>query len=69
MSLLLVDDTPANFDILRKTLEHNGLNISFVTNGELALKLACENPPDLFFLDVIMPGIDGYKKCRRIKSL
>jgi DNA-binding response OmpR family regulator len=68
MSVLLVDDTPANIDILRKTLEHNGLNISFATNGELALKLACENPPDLILLDVMMPGIDGFETCRRMKS-
>ncbi len=68
MSVLLVDDTPANIDILRKTLENNGLNISFATNGELAFKLACENPPDLILLDVMMPGIDGFETCRKIKQ-
>ncbi len=68
MSVLLVDDTPANIDILRKTLENNGLNISFATGGELAFKLACENPPDLILLDVMMPGLDGFDTCRKMKK-
>lgn len=68
MGILLVDDTPANIDVLRKTLEPEGYNLSFAPNGAIALKLAVHNQPDLILLDVMMPELDGFETCRELKK-
>ena len=69
MKVLLVDDTPANITILRKILELEKLNISVAPSGEIALELAPKIQPDLILMDVMMPGIDGYETCRRLKEI
>jgi two-component system, sensor histidine kinase and response regulator len=66
--VLIVDDTPANIDVLRKTLAPEGYDISVATSGEAALKITSRLKPDLILLDIMMPGIDGYETCRRIKN-
>ena len=66
--VLIVDDTPANIDVLRKTLAPEGYELSVATSGEAAVKIAARLKPDLILLDIMMPGIDGYETCRRIKS-
>jgi len=66
--ILIVDDTPANLDILRTTLESEGYNILFASNGEVALEIAERATPDLILLDVMMPGIDGFSTCRQLKQ-
>ncbi|MFQ5672025.1 MAG: response regulator [Nitrospinales bacterium] len=66
--ILLVDDSLDNIDLLRKALEPSGYNISVATNGETALKIAPYFLPDLILLDVMMPGIDGFETCRRLKE-
>jgi len=68
MKVLIVDDTPANLDVLRKVLADEGLNISIAPNGEVALKLVPRLMPDLILLDIVMPGIDGFKICEIFKS-
>ncbi|MBC8283556.1 MAG: diguanylate cyclase [Nitrospinae bacterium] len=68
MEVLIVDDTPANIDILARFLKQHGLNISIAPNGEIALKIIEKNKPDLILLDVMMPGIDGYQLCEKLKS-
>jgi putative two-component system response regulator len=68
MKVLIVDDTPANIDVLRKTLAPQQLEIAVALNGEAALKLAPKFLPDLILLDIRMPGIDGYETCRRLKE-
>ncbi len=68
MKILVVDDTPANIDILFQTLEPEGCTLSVATNGEDALKLVPEIQPDLILLDIMMPGIDGFETCRRLKA-
>ena len=68
MKGLIVDDTPTNIDILRKTLEPKGYSISVAASGELALKVVERQLPDLVLLDVMMPGINGYETCRKIKQ-
>ena len=67
-TLLLVDDTPSNLDVLRAILgEHYALKLA--TNGERAVQIAAGDPaPDLILLDIMMPGLDGYEVCRRLKS-
>jgi putative two-component system response regulator len=65
--VLIVDDTPENIDILREIL--SDYNLSMATNGEKALKVAnADNPPDLILLDIMMPGLDGFEVCRRLKA-
>ncbi len=66
--VMLVDDTPANIDVMRKTLEPEGYNISMAPNGEVALKVIPRSMPELILLDVMMPGIDGFETCRQLKA-
>lgn len=66
--ILLVDDTPANLAILRETLAPEGYNLAFAANGEKALEIASHIRPDLILLDIMMPGMDGFETCRRLKS-
>ena len=68
MKILLVDDTPANLDVLRKTLQPKGFEISIAPDGERALMIASKFLPDLILLDVMMPGIDGFETCSQLKS-
>lgn len=68
MSILIVDDTPANIDILGHIMGRGGLNISVAPNGEKALEIIEKNMPDLILLDIMMPGIDGYEVCERLKQ-
>jgi diguanylate cyclase (GGDEF)-like protein len=67
-SLLIVDDTPQNIDLLMSMLSLPGLQILAANNGEKALTLAARKQPDLILLDVMMPGIDGFETCRRLKA-
>ena len=66
--VLIVDDTPENLKLLRQTLETEGYSILVATNGEAALKIVRRASPDLILLDVMMPGIDGFETCRRLKQ-
>ena len=66
--ILLVDDEPANLEMLIEALEQRH-QVIVAINGERALKLAVVEPrPDLILLDVVMPGMDGYEVCRRLKA-
>ncbi len=66
--ILLVDDEPHNLELLVEALEQQ-YDVQVAINGERALKLALEEPhPDLILLDVVMPGMDGYEVCRRLKA-
>ncbi|OBT16023.1 two-component system response regulator [Vibrio sp. UCD-FRSSP16_10] len=66
--LLIVDDTPENIDVLAGLLKDD-YRIRVATNGELALKLAQVTPlPDLILLDIMMPGIDGFAVCEKLKQ-
>ncbi len=67
-TVLIVDDTPANIDVLSQILEEEGYTIFVATNGQAALELAPVSQPDLILLDVMMPGIDGFETCRRLKA-
>ncbi len=66
--VLLVDDTPENLALLMETLEPAGYQIYVATSGEKALQIAPKIKPDLILLDIMMPGIDGYETCKRLKS-
>ena len=67
-TILIVDDIPSNIKILGESLKTE-YKIRLATNGEKALKIATSStPPDLILLDVVMPGMDGYEVCRRLKE-
>jgi len=65
--VLLVDDQQANLDVLCQLLEPEGYRILMAPNGDVALRSAARAVPDLVLLDVMMPGLDGYEVCRRLK--
>lgn len=66
--ILLVDDTPENLDILCAILEDLNCQLIVATSGERALELASRRLPDLILLDVMMPDINGFDVCTRLKS-
>jgi len=66
--ILVVDDTPANLQALSATLKEKGYQISVATNGQQALEAVARVRPDLILLDVVMPEMDGFEACRRLKS-
>ena len=68
-TILMVDDTPANLGVLAHVLEESGLQVLVAQDGEEAIARARRAHPDLILLDVMMPGIDGFETCRRLKSL
>jgi PleD family two-component response regulator len=66
--ILIVDDTPANLNVLSAILGKRGYRVRPAINGALALKAAQKAAPDLILLDVQMPGLDGYEVCRQLKA-
>jgi cyclic di-GMP phosphodiesterase len=66
--ILVVDDTALNRQFLKDELEEEGYVVSTAEDGEQALAVVAENPPDLILLDIMMPKLDGYEACRRLKS-
>jgi PAS domain S-box-containing protein len=68
MNILIVDDTPRNLDVLGHMLTKGNLNLSVSPNGEKALEVIEKNKPDLILLDVMMPGINGYEVCEKLKQ-
>ena len=66
--VLLVDDVKANLDILVEGLKGDH-KLSLAFNGEMALQIAARTPPDLVLLDIMMPGLDGYEVCRRLRRM
>jgi signal transduction histidine kinase len=67
-SILIVDDTPNNIRLLFDVLNRAGFVVSVVKSGETALQKLPQIQPDLILLDVMMPGIDGFETCRRLKT-
>jgi DNA-binding response OmpR family regulator len=66
--ILIVDDTPANLNVLSAILGKRGYRVRPAINGTLALKAAQKAAPDLMLLDVQMPGLNGYDVCRQLKA-
>lgn len=67
MRVLVVDDVETNVDILVEALGDD-YRVSVAMDGESALEIIEEDPPDIILLDIMMPGIDGYQVCERLKS-
>ena len=66
-SVLVVDDSPKNVDLLINTLKDN-YRLKIAQNGPLALDYAEKNHPDLILLDIMMPEMDGFEVCSRLKA-
>jgi chemotaxis protein methyltransferase CheR len=67
-SILLVDDTASNLEILVNFFNEQGFQVSVAVDGESAIEQIEHDLPDLILLDVMMPGIDGFETCRRLKA-
>ncbi len=67
-NILVVEDSPANLKTLTALLGEEGYHVIPAVSGEVALKAVRKRAPDLILLDIIMPGIDGYDVCRRLKE-
>lgn len=67
-AILVVDDTDANRAVLCQLLDSQGYSVAAAPSGEVALQLVQDDPPELILLDVIMPGLDGFETCRRLKQ-
>ncbi|MDV7340668.1 response regulator [Terasakiella sp. A23] len=65
--ILIVDDTPENIDVLKEVLITD-YSVKAALNGQVALKIANKDNPDLILLDVMMPGMDGFEVCEKLKS-
>src|SRR5678815_1683211 len=66
--VLVVDDEEPNRTLLRDPLEARGFEVTEAENGRQALERIAERVPDAILLDVMMPGMDGFQVCRRLKS-
>ena len=67
-NILIVDDVEDNLEILGDLLTFDGYNVQNARSGESALKLVQESRPDLILLDILMPGMDGFEVCERLKA-
>lgn len=67
-TILVVDDDPANLSVVVDYLAEHGFQIMVARDGETALRLAQQNRPNLILLDVLLPGINGFEVCRRLKA-
>ena len=65
--ILIIDDTPGNLMLLGSALEDE-FDLRIATSGEAGLRLAAEIRPALILLDIMMPGMDGFEVCRRLKA-
>lgn len=66
--ILIVDDIPTNLEMLFDVLADAGFTVLVAEDGESAIARAAYGPPDIILLDVLMPGIDGFETCRRLKA-
>ncbi|OQW92612.1 MAG: hypothetical protein BWK79_14295 [Beggiatoa sp. IS2] len=67
-SLLIIDDNPTNLGVMVNYLEEFGFDIMIARSGEQGIKRAQHTHPDIILLDVMMPGIDGFETCHRLKT-
>jgi len=66
--ILLVDDNPTNLEVLFNALSDSGFKLLIAEDGESAIELAHYAQPDMILLDVMMPGLDGFATCQRLKA-
>lgn len=67
--LLVVDDDENLRSMLSAALKHHGYDVESVDNGDAAIEAVAATRPDLLVLDVMLPGVDGFEVCRRLRSM
>src|SRR5437764_11866098 len=67
-SVLVIDDDARIVSLLRRALAYEGYAVRTALNGTAGLESAREDPPDLVILDLMLPDIDGFEVCRRMRS-
>ena len=66
--VLLVDDSPEALGFLTEALEQSGFSVLIATSGTSALNIVDRITPDIILLDAVMPGMDGFETCERLKA-
>ena len=64
--ILIIDDSPTEVHVMQKALESHGYQTAVAVNGAEGIKLARQIHPDLIFMDIVMPGINGYQATRTL---
>src|SRR5262245_32755304 len=67
-TILIVDDLPTNLGLLFRHLERAGFRVLVAQDGPAALSQVQHDPPDLILLDIMLPGLNGFEICRRLKA-
>ena len=67
--ILVVDDEPHLRNGLRRVLEMEGFSVATASDGDMALKIAGEQEPDIAILDIMMPGMNGRELCQRLREI
>lgn len=68
MKILVVDDDPSSIKLIQHVLELEGYDVVVAENGLQALKKAASENPDFVILDLMLPGVDGFEVCRRMRK-
>ncbi|WP_211116873.1 response regulator transcription factor [Glycomyces buryatensis] len=66
--VLVVDDDPALAEVVARYLRREGFEVDYAPDGDIGLKRALDTLPDLVVLDLMMPGMDGFEVCRRLRA-
>jgi twitching motility two-component system response regulator PilH len=66
--ILIVDDSPTEVHVMQRALEKCGYQIAVASDGESGIRLAREMHPDLIFMDIVMPGMNGYQATRTLTN-
>lgn len=67
-TVLVVDDTPSELELITLYLRESGFNVIVATDAKEALNKAVEQKPDIVVTDVVMPGMSGFELCRNLKK-
>ena len=66
--ILIVDDSPTEVHVMQKALERHGYRTAVAGDGEEGIRLARQMHPDLIFMDIVMPGVNGYQATRTLSN-
>ena len=67
--ILIIDDSPTEVHVMQKALERHGYRTAVAIDGAEGIKLARQMHPDLIFMDIVMPGINGYRPRARCSTI
>ena len=67
-TIMVIDDLHENIDLIKTFFINDSYNFISATNGEQAISIISETPPDIILLDIMMPGMDGFEVCKRLKD-